>query len=84
MIAIGNLFTDGKISSARVVALTGPQAKTPRALRTRVGASVDDFVQGELKSGDNRLISGSVPVSFTLLRAHETPEHLVCRLLLVT
>ena len=60
VIAIGNLFTDGKISSARVVALTGPQAKTPRALRTRVGASVDDFVQGELKSGDNRLISGSV------------------------
>ena len=33
VIAIGKLFTEGKISSARVVALTGPQAKTPRALR---------------------------------------------------
>src|SRR5678816_743 len=25
---------------------------------------------------------GNVPVSYTHLRAHETPEHLVCRLLL--
>ena len=27
-------------------------------------------------------ISGIAPVSYTHLRAHETPEHLVCRLLL--
>ncbi|MCK0152742.1 Na(+)-translocating NADH-quinone reductase subunit A [Alcanivorax sp. S6407] len=59
VIAIGNLFTNGKISSERVVALCGPQAKTPRLLRTRVGASVEDFTLGELKSGDNRLVSGS-------------------------
>lgn len=59
VIAIGKLFTEGKISSERVVALCGPQAKTPRLMRTRVGASVDDFTQGELKSGDNRLVSGS-------------------------
>eukprot|EP00658_Telonema_sp_P-2_P053727 TRINITY_DN42368_c0_g1_i1.p1 TRINITY_DN42368_c0_g1~~TRINITY_DN42368_c0_g1_i1.p1 ORF type:complete len:112 (+),score=36.58 TRINITY_DN42368_c0_g1_i1:132-467(+) len=26
--------------------------------------------------------SGFIPVSYTHLRAHETPEHLVCRLLL--
>ncbi len=25
---------------------------------------------------------GTIPVSYTHLRAHETPEHLVCRLLL--
>ena len=25
---------------------------------------------------------GFIPVSYTHLRAHETPEHLVCRLLL--
>jgi Na+-transporting NADH:ubiquinone oxidoreductase subunit A len=60
VIAIGKLFTEGKIYSQRVVALAGPQVKTPRSLRTRVGASTDDFVQGELKEGDNRLISGSV------------------------
>ena len=60
VIAIGKLFTEGKIYTDRVVALAGPQAKTPRLLRTRVGANVEDFTQGELKDGDNRLISGSV------------------------
>src|SRR5678816_4569348 len=28
------------------------------------------------------VVNGSVTVSYTHLRAHETPEHLVCRLLL--
>eukprot|EP00658_Telonema_sp_P-2_P008916 TRINITY_DN13377_c0_g1_i1.p1 TRINITY_DN13377_c0_g1~~TRINITY_DN13377_c0_g1_i1.p1 ORF type:complete len:146 (-),score=20.64 TRINITY_DN13377_c0_g1_i1:33-470(-) len=41
----------------------------------------DDGVDllGLLGSGD---LSGSDAVSYTHLRAHETPEHLVCRLLL--
>ena len=30
----------------------------------------------------NNIISRAIPVSYTHLRAHETPEHLVCRLLL--
>ncbi|MDX1804953.1 MAG: Na(+)-translocating NADH-quinone reductase subunit A [Alcanivorax sp.] len=60
VIAIGRLFTEGKIYSDRVVALAGPQVKTPRLLRTRVGANVEDFTRGELKDGDNRLVAGSV------------------------
>jgi Na+-transporting NADH:ubiquinone oxidoreductase subunit A len=60
VIAIGKLFTEGRISSERVVALAGPQVKTPRLLRTRVGASVEDFTRGELKDGDNRIVGGSV------------------------
>ena len=40
----------------------------------------------DLKSNDNiqliDLIERVEPVSYTHLRAHETPEHLVCRLLL--
>ncbi|ASK33698.1 Na(+)-translocating NADH-quinone reductase subunit A [Alloalcanivorax mobilis] len=59
-IAIGKLFTEGRISSERVVAITGPQVKTPRLLRTRVGASVEEFTRGELKEGDNRIVAGSV------------------------
>eukprot|EP00658_Telonema_sp_P-2_P005804 TRINITY_DN12193_c0_g1_i3.p2 TRINITY_DN12193_c0_g1~~TRINITY_DN12193_c0_g1_i3.p2 ORF type:complete len:133 (-),score=13.64 TRINITY_DN12193_c0_g1_i3:56-454(-) len=31
---------------------------------------------------DRRLSMNTTPVSYTHLRAHETPEHLVCRLLL--
>src|SRR5678816_3381307 len=30
----------------------------------------------------NEVAKNSIPVSYTHLRAHETPEHLVCRLLL--
>ncbi|MBL7250188.1 Na(+)-translocating NADH-quinone reductase subunit A [Alloalcanivorax sp. C16-2] len=60
VIAIGKLFTEGRLATDRVVALTGPQVKTPRLLRTRVGASLEDFTRGELKEGDNRLIGGSV------------------------
>lgn len=60
VIAIGKLFTTGKLFTDRVVSLAGPQVKTPRLLRTRVGASVDDMTQGELKDGENRIVSGSV------------------------
>ena len=58
--AIGNLFATGQIDPARVVALGGPQAKNPRLLRTRLGASLDDILAGELKEGENRVVSGSV------------------------
>ena len=60
VIAIGHLFTGGRIHSERVVALAGPQVRDPRLIRTRVGASIADLTAGELKPGDNRIISGSV------------------------
>lgn len=60
VIAIGHLFTTGKIKSDRVVALAGPQVNKPRLVRTHVGASLAQLTKGELKSGENRVISGSV------------------------
>ena len=60
VIAIGKLFTSGKLYTDRVVALAGPQVKNPRLLRTRAGASLEDLTLDELKAGDNRVISGSV------------------------
>ncbi|KAF0809440.1 Na(+)-translocating NADH-quinone reductase subunit A [Alcanivorax sp. S71-1-4] len=60
VIAIGHLFTSGKIYTDRVIALSGPQVENPRLLRTRVGASIEDLAEGQLKAGDNRVISGSV------------------------
>src|SRR5674536_397443 len=32
---------------------------------------------------DNEIVPSDIPVSYTHLRAHETPEHIVCRLPLV-
>ena len=60
VIAIGKLFTTGKLCVTRVVALGGPSVRQPRLLRTRLGASLEDLTMGELEPGDQRVISGSV------------------------
>jgi len=60
VLAIGHLFRTGEIDTTRVIALSGPQATRPRLLKTRLGAAVDEIVQGEVKAGENRVVSGSV------------------------
>jgi len=58
--AIGALFATGRLDVQRVVALGGPVIKRPRLLATRLGAATESLVDGELKPGVNRVISGSV------------------------
>ncbi len=58
--AIGHLLATGRLDVERVVSLAGPSVLRPRLLRTRLGAAVDDLVSGELRHGENRVISGSV------------------------
>lgn len=60
VIAMGKLFTSGKISNERVVALAGPQVSKPRLVSTLLGANLDELTKGELNTGENRVISGSV------------------------
>ncbi|MBA6412112.1 Na(+)-translocating NADH-quinone reductase subunit A [Parahaliea sp. F7430] len=60
VIAIGRLFLDGKLYTDRVIALAGPQVERPRLLRTRLGADLEALCAGQLKAGENRIISGSV------------------------
>lgn len=60
VIAIGKLFTTGKLFVERVIALAGPAVKQPRLIRTRLGANTDSLVSDELKPGRYRVISGSV------------------------
>lgn len=61
VMAIGALFTTGKLNVERVVSLAGPNVKNPRLLRTRVGANTNDLVAGELADDvESRVISGSV------------------------
>ncbi|PLW82206.1 NADH:ubiquinone reductase (Na(+)-transporting) subunit A [Kineobactrum sediminis] len=60
VIAIGRLFLDGCIFTERVIALAGPQVEDPRLLRTRLGADLQVLCAGQLKEGENRVISGSV------------------------
>ncbi len=60
VIAVGRLFTTGRLRLERVISLGGPSVKTPRLVRTRLGASIDDLVLGELTDPTSRVISGSV------------------------
>ena len=64
VMAIGKLFVTGKRSLDRVVSLAGPMVENPRLLRTRQGAGIDALIEGELKPGQVRVISGSVLSGF--------------------
>ncbi|MEQ6885213.1 Na(+)-translocating NADH-quinone reductase subunit A [Salicola sp. Rm-C-2C1-2] len=62
VIDLGRLFTTGMLPTEQIVAITGPCAAQPRLLRTRIGASLEELVEGELDQGDLdiRLVNGSV------------------------
>ena len=68
VIAIARLFESGKLSTQRIVALGGPNVKQPRLLKSRLGASIAELVDGELNEGlsamSQRVISGSVLSGF--------------------
>ncbi len=61
VIAIGKLFTTGKIHTERVIALGGDRISKPRLISTRLGASTNELVKDEIRDPDSsRVISGSV------------------------
>ena len=65
VIAIGKLFLTGFLNVERIIAISGPLAKKPRLVKTILGASLDDILEGEFdKSKDCRIISGSILSGF--------------------
>lgn len=60
VIAIGKLFTTGRIYTDRVISLAGPAVNNPRLIRTTRGADLAELTTNKLKGNDNRVISGSV------------------------
>ncbi|MGB5455928.1 MAG: Na(+)-translocating NADH-quinone reductase subunit A [Gammaproteobacteria bacterium] len=60
VIAIGKLFTTGKLFTDRIISLAGPMVQRPRLLRTRLGASIKTLVKDELEDQECRVLSGSV------------------------
>ncbi len=60
VLAIGPLFSTGKLNVERVISLAGPAVERPRFIRTRVGASTEDLTDKQLKEGESRVISGPV------------------------
>jgi Na+-transporting NADH:ubiquinone oxidoreductase subunit A len=61
VIAIGRLFTTGRLDTSRVISLAGPPVTRPRLLRTRLGAHIEPLVTGEIQEGfECRVLSGSL------------------------
>ncbi|MDX1633369.1 MAG: Na(+)-translocating NADH-quinone reductase subunit A [Marinobacter sp.] len=61
VIDIALLFQTGELPVDRVVAIGGPKALKPRLVRTRIGASLTELMEGEIATDcEVRLISGSV------------------------
>jgi len=60
LIAIGSLFSTGRLFMERIVSLAGPAVKQPRLVRSRLGASIEDLVKDELQDVECRVVSGSI------------------------
>lgn len=60
VLAIGKLFETGKYDATRIVAVSGAQVKTPKYFKTIQGVKMDVLLNGNLKEGNNRIISGNV------------------------
>ncbi|OGG98311.1 MAG: NADH:ubiquinone reductase (Na(+)-transporting) subunit A [Candidatus Lambdaproteobacteria bacterium RIFOXYD12_FULL_49_8] len=60
VIAMAKLFETGRLFTDRVVGLGGSPVIMPRLVKTRLGASLDQLITGEIRPGSNRVISGSV------------------------
>lgn len=61
VVKIGHLVRDGVVDTSAVVAITGPEVKTPRMVSTVDGASVSSMLEGNLRhTEDIRIISGNV------------------------
>ncbi len=57
---IGKFFQTGKLDLSKTIALAGSEVQKPRYIKTKVGASVQSIVEGQLNDGDLRIISGNV------------------------
>ena len=54
VIAIGKLFTSGKLHNDRVISLAGPGVRDPKLYRVSLGADTAELSKGKLKEGEAR------------------------------
>ena len=60
VIAVGKLFTTGRLWTERIISLAGPVVLEPRLIRTRLGACTEDLVDQQLEQIRCRVVSGSI------------------------
>jgi Na+-transporting NADH:ubiquinone oxidoreductase subunit A len=57
---IGRFLLSGKVDMSKTIALAGSEVEKPKYYTTMVGASMSSILDGKIKAGDNRIISGNV------------------------
>jgi len=60
VISIGKLVLEGVYDASRVIALTGSELDKTCYIKTKVGANIKNYVDGNVKEGNLRYISGNV------------------------
>jgi len=60
VIILGKLFLKGEVDPSIIVSIGGPGAVNPIHVKTRIGAKIDTLINGQLKAGEYRIISGDV------------------------
>ncbi|MEL7123826.1 MAG: Na(+)-translocating NADH-quinone reductase subunit A [Bacteroidota bacterium] len=60
VVTLGALFTEQRFNAERVVAVTGAELKTPKYVKTFIGAKVGDLVKDNIEGEKVRIISGDV------------------------
>ncbi len=60
VIAIGHLFSTGRIMTERIISLAGPLVHRPRLLRVRTGVNLQELLNNEVSGDHPRIISGSI------------------------
>lgn len=60
VLSIGRLFKEGRFNAERKIALCGSEVKSPKYLKTFIGASVESMIQNNVTDVNKRVISGTV------------------------
>ncbi len=59
VLAIGRMFTTGRLDVERVMSIAGSQVLKPRLIRSRICANTEDLLKDQVEHSDSRVISGS-------------------------
>lgn len=59
VVSIGQLFLTGKISSEKIIAITGSEILKPRYIKTSAGICLEDIIKDNVSENEIRYISGN-------------------------
>ena len=57
---IGNYFLTGELDVSLVITVGGPSVLSPSHIKSRIGAQVSQYLNNNIKEGEQRIISGDV------------------------